>query len=64
MLKKTGIVSRVWHPRIETIHFQTPEGPLVKYLHKDRTVASCWTDTNCWWFRRPYDFVIDPKAKP
>lgn len=60
MLKKTGIISKLWRPEIETIHFETQEGPLVKYIHKGRTVASCWTDSNCWWFHRPYDFVIYP----
>jgi signal peptidase I len=63
ILKKTGIVTKLWRPEIETIHFETQDGPLVKYVHKGRTVASCWTDTNRWWFRRPYDFIIDPKAK-
>ncbi len=61
LLKKTGIVSKLWRPEIETIYFETQDGPLVKYIHKGRTVASCWTDTNRWWFRRPYDFVIGPK---
>ena len=63
MLKKTGVVSKIWHPEIESIHFETQDGPLVKYVHKGKTVASCWTDTNRWWFKRPYDFVIDPKNK-
>jgi hypothetical protein len=63
MLKKTGIISKLWQPEIETIYFETQDGPLVKYIHKGRTVASCWLDSNRWWFRRPYDFVIGPKMK-
>jgi signal peptidase I len=63
LLKKTGIVSKFWRPEIETIYFETQDGPLVKYVHKGRTVASCWLDNNRWWFRRPYDFVIGPKVK-
>lgn len=63
ILKKTGIVSKIWRPEIKTIHFATPDGPLVKYIHKGRTVASCWTDSNRWWFRRPYDFVVGPNFK-
>ena len=63
MLKKTGMVAKFWQPEIETIYFETQDGPLVKYVHKGRTVASCWLDSNRWWFRRPYDFVINPKAK-
>lgn len=61
LLKKTGVVSKLWRPEIETIYFQTPDGLLVKYIHKGRTVASFWTDTNRWWFKRPYDFVIGSK---
>ena len=60
-LKRSGIVARIWRPEIEIIHFETQDGPLVKYIHKGRTVASCLTDSNRWWFRRPYDFVIGPK---
>ena len=63
MIKKTNIVAKFWRPEIETIFFETHDGPLIKYIHKDRTVASCWTDSNRWWFRRPYDFVIEPKMK-
>ena len=63
LLKKTGMMAKLWQPKIETIYFETQDGPLVKYTHKGRTVASCWLDSNRWWFRRPYDFVIDPKAK-
>jgi hypothetical protein len=63
LLKKTGIVSKLWQPQIETVYFATQEGPLIKYLHNGQTVASCWVETNRWWFRRPYDFVIGPKLK-
>jgi signal peptidase I len=62
-LKHSGIVAMVWRPEIETIYFETQDGPLVKYVHKGRTVASCWLDSNRWWFRRPYDFVIGLKLK-
>jgi signal peptidase I len=61
MIKKTGIVAQFWRPGIETFYFETQDGPLIKYIHKGRTVASCWVDSNRWWFRRPYDFVIGPK---
>ena len=44
MVKKTGIVSKLWRPEIETIYFETQDGPLIKYVHKGRTVASCWTE--------------------
>jgi signal peptidase I len=62
-LKKTGILAKLWRPEIEMIYFETQDGPLIKCIHKGRTVASCWTKTNRWWFRRPYDFVIGPNLK-
>lgn len=63
LAKKTGIVAKLWRPKIEKSYFETQDGPLLKYTHKGITVASCWLDSNRWWFRRPYDFVIDPKVK-
>jgi signal peptidase I len=63
LFKKTGILAKFWRPEIETIYFETQDGPLVKYVHKGKTVASCWVDSNRWWFRRPYDFIIGPKVK-
>ncbi|MBN2398989.1 MAG: S26 family signal peptidase [Candidatus Aminicenantes bacterium] len=63
MLKRTGIISTLWRPKIEAIHFETRDGPLVKYVHKGKTVAGYWIKTNRWWFKRPYDFVIGPKVK-
>ncbi len=63
LIKKTDIVAKLWRPDIETIYFETQDGPLVKYVHNGRTVASCWMEGNRWWFKRPYDFVIRPKNK-
>jgi len=63
ILKKSGIIPRIWRPEIETIHFETRDGPLIKYVHKGKTVAMHWTDKNGWWYRQPYDFIIGPKIK-
>ena len=63
LIKNTGIVAKIWQPEIETIYFATQDGPLIKYVYRGRTVANCWTKTNRWWFKRPYDFVIGPKLK-
>lgn len=62
-LKCSGIIAKLWQTEISAIHFTTPDGPLVKYIHKGTTVASCWTATNHWWFKRPYDFIIGPKPQ-
>jgi signal peptidase I len=60
-LKRSGIIARMWRPEIEIIRLQTAAGPLIKYIHKGKTVASYWVDGNCWQFRRPYDFIIRPR---
>ncbi len=62
MIRESGIVAKLWRPEIEIIHFETPDGPLIKYVHKGKTVAICWTEKNHWWYRQPYDFIIKPKA--
>jgi hypothetical protein len=63
MIKRTGLVKRMWNPNIERIYFKTPDGQLIKYIHNGRTVASYWEESNLWWYRRPYDFIIGPKLK-
>lgn len=62
-LRESGIVARLWQPDIEAIHFETPDGPLVKYLHKGRTVTICWKTTDRWLTKRPYDFILQPESK-
>lgn len=63
-LRESGLVARLWQPDIKAVHFETPDGPLVKYLHKGKTVAICWKRTNRWLAKRPYDFIIQPESKP
>jgi len=53
MIRESGIAAKLWRPEIEIIRFKTSNGPLIKYVHKDITVAIYWTDKNRWWCRRP-----------
>jgi len=57
-LKRSGIVSRIWEPAISGILFQTPNGPLIKYINRDRVVANHWIEQNTWQCRRPYDLIV------
>jgi signal peptidase I len=57
-LRESGVIARLWQPDIEAVHFETPDGPLVKYMHKGKTVAICWKRTNRWLAKRPYDFIL------
>ncbi len=57
-VRMSGIVPRLWRPSIQTIHVITDEGPLVKYVHRNRTVAKWWLETNEFRCRRPYSLVL------
>jgi signal peptidase I len=59
-VRDSGIIMKFWHPEIEIIRLQTPDGPLDKYVHKGRTVAIFWIENNRWWRKRLYEFVIQP----
>jgi signal peptidase I len=61
MIRESGIVAQLWQPEIEVMHFETPDGPLIKYVHKGRTVAIYWTEENRWQIQRLYDLVIWPR---
>jgi hypothetical protein len=56
--KRSGIVRYVWQIPIERILLQTPDGPLIKYVHRGRTVAQWWPETGKMIYVRPYDLVI------
>ncbi len=61
-LRQSGIVSRLWHPNIQKIYFQTENGPVIKYLCKGRTIA-CWRPAqNYFEYRKPYDMVLWDKV--
>lgn len=60
-VKKSGLIAKIWHPEIDVFQFETPAGPLVKYVRKGRTVAVCWTGKKRQWQRRPYSFVLNPE---
>lgn len=61
ILKKSGFITKIWQPEIDIFQFQTSDGPLVKYVHKGKTVAICWTDQHRWWVKRPFCFFLNPK---
>ena len=59
MLRASGVVRRLWRPRVAQVHLTAEDGPLVKYVHLRRTVA-CWQpQQQRFWCRKPYDLVIE-----
>ncbi|MFO7685067.1 MAG: S26 family signal peptidase [Desulfobacterales bacterium] len=61
IIRKSGLIAKIWQPEIDVFQFETSNGLLVKYVHNDRTVAICWAGENRWWLKRPYDLVLRPK---
>lgn len=57
-LRKSGVITRLWNPTITKVHFETDDGPIVKYVANNRTVGLWWPKTNQIWCRRPYDLVL------
>ncbi len=57
-LRGTGLIAKLWNPDIEGVHFDAPDGPFSKYLHKGKTVAIFRENKKCCMVKRPYDFIF------
>lgn len=60
LLRASGTMHRLWKPHIARVHVITGKGPVVKYIHRRRTVARWWPEENRFWCRKPYDLVLTP----
>jgi hypothetical protein len=60
LLRRSRIVRCVWKPAITQITIQTTAGPLIKYIHRGRTVIEWWPDRRRYRAKRPYDLIIFP----
>jgi hypothetical protein len=61
-LRNSGLVPRLWQPTITRVHVETEAGLVVKYIHRQRTVARWWPETAKFQCRKPYDLVISRPA--
>ena len=65
LIRRSGLVPRVWRPVIIQIHLMTDHGPLVKYCFGTKTVASWWPQQKFFAVVKPFDLIIihpeDPK---
>jgi hypothetical protein len=57
-LRECGLIQRLWKPSILKIHLMTANGPLIKYVCRNRTVASFWPEKDRVTYRKPYDLVV------
>jgi signal peptidase I len=61
--RKSGLVARLWRPSIVKVQLVTDNGPLVKYVWRNRTVASHWVNEGRFRCRKPYDLVISGRKE-
>jgi len=57
-LRQSGLVAHLWRPAIVKVQLMTDNGPLVKYVCRNRTVAFHWVNEGRFRCRKPYDLVI------
>ncbi len=58
LIRQSGVFARVWHPVICQVRLLTDKGILIKYCHKNRTVAHWWLEKKYFDVRKPFDLVI------
>jgi hypothetical protein len=63
-LRESGLISRLWRPNVVKVRLLTPGGPMIKYIWRNRTVASHWLNEGRFRCRKPYDLVMGSKEKP
>lgn len=64
-LRASPLLRSLWRPEIVHVRFQSTEGPVVKYVHRGRTVAVFWPEAGRFRCRRPYDLILTrPDARP
>jgi signal peptidase I len=58
LIRKKRLVARFWDPKIIKLQVQSEYGPIIKFIHKERTVA-VW-DPSCRRFAcsKPFDLII------
>lgn len=59
VLRSSGMLRCLWRPHVAQLRLTTEDGPLVKYVHGQRTVARWWPEKGRFWCRKPYDLVIE-----
>jgi len=57
-LRSSGLVRRLWRPAVVKVRVETENGPLVKFVCGQRTVARWWPQTGRFQCRKPYDLII------
>ncbi len=62
-LRRSRLVKLIWKPKFTQIRLETPNGKVVKYIYRRRTVAVWRAHNNSFEIRKPYDLVLH-RTKP
>ena len=67
-LRESGLIQRLWKPSILKIQLMMTNGPVIKYVCRNRTVGFLWPENDSVTYRKPYDLVmgrqIPKESKP
>ncbi len=58
LLRKSGLIARLWQPPIIRLALTVGEEETVKYICKGQTVAQWWPERGRFRCRRPYDLIL------
>jgi signal peptidase I len=56
-LRSTRIIPLIWKPKLIRLRLNTAQGPLIKYLRGEKTIARWWVEKNFWECRTPYSLL-------
>jgi len=57
-LKASGIVPRLWKPKIFRVKLNSENGPCIQHVWKNRIVGRFWPEENRFECRKPWDLFI------
>ena len=62
-LARTGVFRLVWKPSVRRLSFHTPQGKLVKFVWRRRTIARWYPDTGRFVCRFPFALFLSPPSQ-
>lgn len=57
-LKASGLIGRIWQPKITRVCVNTRDGRAIQFLYKNRVIARHWPEQGRFECRKPWDLVI------
>ncbi len=59
LLRASRVTRLFWRPEFVHLRLAGNDGGILKFIHRDRTVACWFAGENRWVCRKPYDLVLD-----